>query len=97
MIARPRTSLARSLLAAQLLWANAAVAVGGTHMVDDSGSLPYDAPLKLTWRSPAPRHGVPDNSLIGSTLLRVRLNGPHAHSTKKRNKLPPRHSTPRCC
>lgn len=74
MIARTRTSLARSLLAAQLLWANAAVAVGGTHMVDDSGSLPYDAPLKLTWRSPAPRHGVPDNSLIGSTLLRVRLN-----------------------
>jgi hypothetical protein len=72
MKAGGRTALAGSLLAAQLLCAD--VALGATHLVDDSGSVPYDAPFRLSWRSPAPRHGVPDNTLIGSTLVRVRLN-----------------------
>ena len=67
-------ALAGSVLVAQLLLANVAGAAERTQLVDDSGSLPYDAPLKLTWRSVAPRHGVPENMLIGSTPLRVRLN-----------------------
>ena len=74
MNARTRMALAGLLLAAQLSLASAAGAARSTQLVDDSGSLPYDAPLRLTWRSVAPRHGVPDNTLIGSTLLRVRLN-----------------------
>jgi len=74
MTARTRMALAGSLLAAQLSLASAAGAAPSAQLVDDSGSLPYDAPLRLTWRSVAPRHGVPDNTLIGSTLLRVRLN-----------------------
>ncbi|HKD53793.1 MAG TPA: hypothetical protein VKB72_06195 [Steroidobacteraceae bacterium] len=74
MRARRTRTLAGSVLGAQLLLASVAGAAGGTQLVDDSGSLPYDAPLSLTWRSIAPRHGVPDNTLIGSTLVRVRLN-----------------------
>jgi hypothetical protein len=66
-------ALAGSLLGAQLSLSGAACAAS-TQLVDDSGSLPYDAPITLTWRSIAPRHGVPDNTLVGSTLLRVRLN-----------------------
>jgi len=60
-------------VAAQLLWASVAGAAS-TQLVDDSGSLPYDAPLTLTWRSITPHHGVPDNTLVGSAPLRVRLN-----------------------
>jgi len=74
MTARRTLALVGSVLGAQLLLANAAGATGRTQLVDDSGSLPYDAPVTLTWRSVAPRHGVPDNTLIGSTLVRVRLN-----------------------
>jgi hypothetical protein len=65
-------ALAGSVLAAQLLLTSAAAGVA--QLVDDSGSLPYDAPLTLTWRNIAPSRGVPDNTLIGSTQLRVRLN-----------------------
>ena len=64
MTARCTLALAGLVLAAQLLLASAAAAAS-TQMVDDSGSLPYDAPFRLTWRSIAPRHGVPDNMLVG--------------------------------
>jgi hypothetical protein len=74
MTALKRMALAGSVLAAKLLLASSAGATAGAQLVDDSGSLPYDAPLRLTWRSVAPRHGVPDKTLIGSTPLRVRLN-----------------------
>jgi hypothetical protein len=79
MTARCTSALGRWALGAQLLLASAAGAGGatghgGTQLVDDSGSLPYDAPITLTWRSVAPRHGVPDNTLVGSAPLRVRLN-----------------------
>jgi hypothetical protein len=71
--ARRTLALAGSLLGAQLSLSGGASAAS-TQLVDDSGSLPYDAPITLTWRSIAPRHGVPDNTLVGSTLLRVHLN-----------------------
>jgi hypothetical protein len=69
-------AVAGSLVAAQLLLTSTAGAAraAGPQLVDDSGSLPYDAPLTLTWRSIAPHHGAPDNTLVGSAPLRVRLN-----------------------
>ena len=72
MRARARLAFAASFLATQLLTSTAGAA--GTQLVDDSGSLPYDAPLTLTWRSIAPHHGTPDNTLVGSAPLRVHLN-----------------------
>jgi hypothetical protein len=68
-----RARFAATFLAAQLLLTSAAGAAS-TQVVDDSGSLPYDAPLTLTWRSITPHHGAPDNMLVGSAPLRVRLN-----------------------
>lgn len=73
MRSRAPRAFAVSFLATQLLLTSSAGAAS-TQQVDDSGSLPYDAPLTLTWRSIAPHHGAPDNTLIGSTPLRVRLN-----------------------
>lgn len=74
MTARGTLALVGLLFGAQPLLTSVAGAAGSSQLVDDSGSLPYDAPITVTWRSVAPRHGVPDNTLIGSTLLRVRLN-----------------------
>lgn len=50
-----------------------------TTAIDDSGTLPYDAPMALKWQELAPRHPV-NNTLTGTTTIRVRLNvGPWLH------------------
>jgi len=46
---------------------------GRTSPIDDSGTLPYDAPLVLRWQQLAPRRPV-NNTLTGTTSIRVRLN-----------------------
>ena len=70
----PRLLLAGLLAAALQLFAAGAGAAGPSQLVDDSGTLPYDAMFHMTWRSTAPPRGAVDNTLIGTTLLRVHLN-----------------------
>jgi hypothetical protein len=72
---RPRRRVALpGWYAVLLLFAGSAAAAAAGQLVDDSGTLPYDAMFRLTWRSPTPQHGATDNTLIGTTQLRVHLN-----------------------
>ena len=48
-------------------------AAARTTVIDDSGTLPYDAPLALRWQQLSPRAPV-DNLLTGTLSLRVKLN-----------------------
>ena len=52
-----------------------------TIVIDDSGTLPYDTPLVMHWQQLLPRRPV-NNTLTGTTTIRVRLNvGPWLHRT----------------
>jgi hypothetical protein len=51
----------------------AIAADGKTTVVDDSGTLPYDAPLLLHWQQLSPRRPV-NNRMTGTLTLRVKLN-----------------------
>jgi hypothetical protein len=62
------------LAVALLCWATSAGAAAPGQLVDDSGTLPYDAMFRMTWRTPTPQRGLTDNILIGTTQLRVHLN-----------------------
>lgn len=44
-----------------------------TTVIDDSGTLPYDAPLLLHWQQLSPRRPV-NNRMTGTLTLRVKLN-----------------------
>ena len=67
-------------LAHCIIWLAAASAQAGT-VIDDSGTLPYNAALALHWRDAAPHGGAP-NLLTGTLQLRVRLNvSPWLHHT----------------
>ena len=44
-----------------------------TTVIDDSGTLPYDAPLVLHWQQLSPRRPV-NNRMTGTLTLRVKLN-----------------------
>ena len=65
---------------APLLWLLAALAAlaapaldAKTTVIDDGGTLPYDAPLVLRWQQLSPRRPV-NMTLTGTTSIRVRLN-----------------------
>lgn len=60
------------LFAHCIIWLAGASAHAGT-VIDDSGTLPYNAPLALHWRDAAPRGGAA-NQMTGTLQLRVRLN-----------------------
>ncbi|HYM26822.1 MAG TPA: hypothetical protein VET66_01630 [Steroidobacteraceae bacterium] len=52
-----------------------------TTVIDDSGTLPYDAPLVLRWQQLSPRRPV-NNTMTGTASIRVRLNvGAWLHRT----------------
>ncbi|MBV9344621.1 MAG: hypothetical protein JO341_10400 [Gammaproteobacteria bacterium] len=54
-----------------IIWLN--VALAKTTVIDDGGTLPYNASLALRWQQPSPRS--PDaNRMVGTLTLRVRLN-----------------------
>jgi len=54
---------------------------GRTSPIDDTGTLPYDAPLVLRWQQLSPRRPV-NNTLTGTTSIRVRLKvGSWMHRT----------------
>lgn len=44
-----------------------------TALIDDSGTLPYDAPLVLRWQQLSPRPPV-NNRMTGTLTVRVKLN-----------------------
>jgi hypothetical protein len=44
-----------------------------TTVIDDSGTLPYNAPLVLHWQQLSPRRPV-NNRMTGTLTLRVKLN-----------------------
>jgi len=50
----------------------APAAYAGTTVIDDSGSLPYNAPLTLHWLPPL--RGAGQATVIGTTSVRVHLN-----------------------
>ena len=54
-----------------IIWLAAAEAK--TTVIDDSGTLPYNAALAMHWQQLAPR-GPASNVLVGTVQLRVRLN-----------------------
>ncbi len=59
------------------LWLGAPLAApclaAKTTVIDDGGTLPYDAPLVLRWQQLSPRRPV-NNTMTGTTSIRVRLN-----------------------
>jgi hypothetical protein len=58
-------------LAYCIIWLATASAHAGT-LIDDSGTLPYNAALALQWRQATPRGS--DTTLVGTLQLRLRLN-----------------------
>jgi hypothetical protein len=65
--------LAALLPVALLLALTSSFAHAKTTVIDDSGSLPSDAPIALRWQQLSPRRPV-NNALTGTTTIRVRLN-----------------------
>ena len=68
-MSRPTRKL--SILA---LWLGAALAApclaAKTTVIDDGGTLPYDAPLALRWQQLSPR-GPVNSTMTGTTSIRV--------------------------
>jgi len=56
-----------------ILLALSVPAAAKTTVIDDSATLPNDAPLALTWQQFSPRRPV-NNLLTGTLALRVKLN-----------------------
>jgi hypothetical protein len=61
------------LLAYCIIWLTALPASAASVVIDDSGTLPYNATLAMHWRQVASRGGS-NNQMIGTLQLRVRLN-----------------------
>jgi hypothetical protein len=62
-----------SLLPFCIIWLAAGPALAKTTIVDDSGTLPYNAALAMRWQQQQPR-GALKNQMVGTLQLRVRLN-----------------------
>lgn len=62
-----------SLLPFCIIWLAAGPALAKTTVIDDSGTLPYNAALAMRWQQQQPR-GALKNQMIGTLQLRVRLN-----------------------
>ncbi len=64
------------LLLLLTVFAAATPADAKTRVIDDSATLPYDAPLVLHWQQLSPRRPV-NNRMTGTLTLRVKLNVAH--------------------
>ena len=62
-----------SLLLPLMVLVAAAPTDAKTTVIDDSGTLPYDAPLVLHWQQLSPRRPV-NNRMSGTLTVRVKLN-----------------------
>ena len=60
-------------LSGLILLAISLPAAAKTTVIDDSGTLPNDAPLALTWQQLSPRPPV-NNLMTGTLSIRVKLN-----------------------
>jgi len=63
----------RYLFAFCIIWLATAAAHAKTTVIDDSGTLPYNAAVAMRWQQEQPR-GAARNQLTGTLQLRVRLN-----------------------
>lgn len=61
------------LLSFCIIWLAALPADAKTTVIDDSGTLPYDAALTMRWQQATPR-GANANAMVGTLSLRVKLN-----------------------
>jgi hypothetical protein len=61
------------ILAFCIIWLASAAAYGKTTVIDDSGTLPYNAALAMRWQQLEPR-ARGNNQMSGTLQLRVRLN-----------------------
>src|SRR4029077_4551159 len=73
--APPGTAAVRPLhiLAFCIIWLASAPAYARTTVIDDSGTLPYNAAVAMRWQQAQPR-GPAGSQMIGTLQLRVRLN-----------------------
>jgi hypothetical protein len=71
---QPRAPAAHFFLAVALaiIWTPAAAA--RTAVIDDAGTQALEPSVSLRWKSAAPARGARDNTMVGRTTLRVRLN-----------------------
>jgi hypothetical protein len=56
-----------------IIWLASAPAFAKTTLIDDSGTLPYNAAVAMRWQQAQPR-GPTGNQMTGTLQLRVRLN-----------------------
>jgi hypothetical protein len=56
-----------------IIWLTSAAAFARTTVIDDSGTLPYNAAVAMRWQQQLPR-GPAASQMIGTLQLRVRLN-----------------------
>ena len=56
-----------------IIWLTSAAAFARTSVIDDSGTLPYNAAVAMRWQQAQPR-GPAGSQMIGTLQLRVRLN-----------------------
>ena len=61
------------ILAFCIIWLASAPAYARTTVIDDSGTLPYNAAVAMRWQQAQPR-GPAGSQMIGTLQLRVRLN-----------------------
>ena len=59
-------------LALSIIWASPSLA--RTTTIDDSGTIALEPAVSLRWQSVAPPRGGTNNTMVGATTLRVRLN-----------------------
>jgi hypothetical protein len=55
-----------------IIWASAAQ--GKTTTIDDSGTQALESSVSMRWKSAAPSRRSPDNTMVGTTTIRVRIN-----------------------
>ena len=74
--ARSRARAKRSafFLACALSIIRASAAPAKTITIDDSGTQSLEPSVSLRWKSPAPSRAGPDNLMVGTTTIRVRIN-----------------------
>jgi hypothetical protein len=60
-----------TLLAYCIIWLASGAAVARSVVIDDSGTLPYNAALAMRWQQLAPRGG--NTQMVGTLQLQVRL------------------------
>jgi hypothetical protein len=74
MIASGRSAASAFFLAwgLSIIWSSQAGAK--TTTIDDSGTQALEPSVSLHWKSASPSRTAPDNTMVGTTTIRVRIN-----------------------